>query len=121
MPESLPLPLIGAFTGLVFFSLAQATYSTSFKGEAAGIQAAATLSALLGVVVGLIYLAYYGYSTAWYWPFALLAIGVVSNWLLRSVAVRIADPRNVNMTLGLIGFIGWPAAAILAFILTPGD
>lgn len=71
---------------------------------------------LLGTLIGLCLIIYYCIQVAWYWPIVLFLIG----GLIASIVFVFLLHTLGTLTMSLLAFIGWPAAAAWAFFIIRG-
>ncbi len=100
-----------AFSIFVFY---QQLHVKNFQGASQVFAMVLSISAFAGMLVGLAYLAYYGWSVAWWTPLVILAIGLIAT-VVGAIAERIVGA----MMLSLGGFIGWPICAYFMFHYIP--
>lgn len=116
MPSSLPISLLVSWIIYFGFVNTHQRLSTRFKGASRGFLALLNLSVILGVIVGLALLGYYFMQVSWYWPIVLFVGGSVIGGLL----FGLLDALLGQLTMAFLGFVGWPAAAVWAFIVIHG-
>lgn len=100
-----------AFSTFVFY---QQLHTKHFQGASQAFGFALSISALLGMLTGFGYLIYYGWSVAWWAPFVIFVIGLISSvigFMLERVVGALA--------LSLSAFVGWPVCAYFMFKLMP--
>lgn len=107
MPTSLPLPLIIAWVAFFGFLNTHQRHASNFKGSSQSFHLALNLSVLLGILVGLGLLIYYFLQVSWYWPLILFVVGSIAGGLI----FGLLDAALGSLTVSIIAFIGWPAAA----------
>ena len=126
MPESMPASLVAAFAALMCFAMAQTTHGAHFRGTSSMARFSVQLSSIAAADTALVFLVYYGYWTAWYWPLVLFGIG----WAFSAAVTCAALPRcdldtvptrsmAINTAISVIGFVGWPLSAWIAFQSVP--
>src|SRR5262245_58820317 len=108
MSASMPLLLVFAWTIFFGFLNTHQRHASRFQGASPGYRDALNLSVPIGSLVGLGLLVYYGYQTAWYWPFALFLVGSV----LGGILLGVIDGLVGLLWMSLPSFIGWPLAAV---------
>jgi len=69
------------------------------------------VSLILGGLVGLGLLIYYGLQTAWYWPIALFFIGSLVGGLI----FGFLDVSIGLLAMSLASFLGWPISAYIMY------
>jgi hypothetical protein len=74
------------------------------------------LSEIIGTLVGLGLLIYYGYVTTWYWPIALFLVGSILSGLM----FGILDMVFGTLLMGFGSFVGWPVAAAAMYVIING-
>lgn len=113
---SLPIALIIAFTFMFGFVSTHQRHAKNFRGASQTYLLVLNTSALIGSLIGLGLLVFYGYATAWYWPFALFAIASLAGGLLFGLFDKIVGQLVMSMT----GFIGWPVCAVFVYLTVNG-
>lgn len=113
---SLPITLIIAFTCMFGFVNTHQRHAKNFHGASQTYLLALNISVLLGSLVGLGLLIFYGYVTAWYWPFALFAIASLGGGLLFGLFDNLVGQLGMSMA----AFIGWPACAVFTYLVVNG-
>jgi hypothetical protein len=96
------------------FLFYQKLHLKNFAGASEVFGLTLSISALAGLLTGVVYLIYYGWVASWWAPLAILVIGIVAT-PLGMVAERLVGAG----TLSLVGFIGWPVCALLMFNTIP--
>ena len=116
MLSEIPFFLIIAW--IVFFGSVNThqRHDRDFRGASQGYHLALKVSHILGTLVGLGLIIYYFMQVAWYWPFALFAVGILLAGLLFGLLDRIIGALGMSM----LAFIAWPVAAVWAFIIIHG-
>jgi hypothetical protein len=100
--------LFGVF---VFY---QQLHANNSRGAGQGFALALNVSACAGLVTGIAYLVYYGWSVAWWAPIVIFFIGLVST-----IPAFLIERVIGAATLSLIAFIGWPVSAYFMFRYIP--
>ncbi|TCP03282.1 hypothetical protein [Caldimonas thermodepolymerans] len=112
--ESLSWASIGFYCLFSIFVFYQQLHAKNFRGASQAFGLILSLSAFLGMLTGLSYLIYYGWSVVWWAPIVILVIGIASA-LIGFVIERVLGA----FTLSMAGFIGWPVCAYLMFKYVP--
>lgn len=99
------------FAEFVFY---QKLHAKNFHGASKGFELLLSLSVLGGMVTGIIYLIYYGWTVVWWAPIFIFFIGLLCTILGALVEVVIG-----RIALSLLGFIGWPISAWVMFTYIP--
>lgn len=98
----------------VIFLRNQQLHVKRFQGASAFFDLALNVSASVGMLTGLVYLLYYGWSVVWWAPIVIFIIGLITS--LISLPVQ----RGVGWgTLSLSGFLGLPVCAYFMFSYIP--
>lgn len=113
MPTSMPLTLVVAWVLLFGFVNTHQRHAMRFEGASRTYLFALQASFLLGSLIGLGLLIYYFTRVAWYWPLVLFAIGSLIGGLL----FGLLDAKLGQLIMSLVAFVGWPAAAIWAYLI----
>ena len=111
MPEAIPLSLFIAYIAFFGFLNTHQRHSARYAGASETYRLALNISLLLGILVGLWLLVYYGSLTAWYWPIVLFLIGS----LMGGVIFGLLEIALGMLPLSLAGFIGWPISAYIMY------
>jgi hypothetical protein len=99
------------FSIFVFY---QQLHVKNFNGASRTFPLFLNFSALLGMLVGIAFLLYYGWNVVWWAPIVILVIGVVTT--IFGVFVE----RLVGATvISVAGFVGWPICAFFMFHFMP--
>ena len=105
---------IGFYCLFGIFVFYQKHHVKNFRGASQAFPLALNISALLGMVTGVVYLLYYGWAVVWWAPIPIFLTGVVASMagvlIERSVGV-------ISLSLG--AFVGWPICAYLMFHYIP--
>lgn len=105
---------IGFYCLFGIFVFYQQLHIKTFRGASQTFGFILSLSAFLGMLVGLAYLIYYGWKVVWWMPFIVFGIGLVA-----SIVGFIIERRVGALALSLAGFVGWPVCAYFMFVLMP--
>lgn len=112
--QTLSWPSIAFYCVFGIFVFYQQLHVKNFRGASQSFALALSISAFAGMLTGLIYLVYYGWSVVWWAPVVVFAIG-----LLASVLGFLVERVVGSLALSLGGFIGWPASAYFMFHYIP--
>lgn len=112
--SSLSWPSIGFYCAFGIFVFYQQLHAAHFRGASQAFGFALSLSALLGMLTGLIYLIYYGIQVVWWAPLIIFVIGILTSMLGNLVELIIG-----KFALSFAGFIGWPLCAYFMFSYIP--
>jgi hypothetical protein len=115
MQASLPISLIIAWCVFLGFLQVHSQHYSKFKGTSQSFLQALSISLFLGVPIGFGLLIYYFVQVAWYWPLVLLFISLIG-----AIFFGIIEAAIGSLTVSLIGFVGWPAAAVWLFFIIRG-
>ncbi len=107
----LPITLIVAFTCMFGFLLTPVRHAARFRGSSKTYFLALSISNLLGSLVLLGLLIFYGYTTAWYWPLALMTIASLVGGLLFGYLYSLVG----ELVMSMVAFAGWPTCAVLTY------
>ena len=114
MASSLPWVLILAWAVFFGFVATHQRHAGNFKGSSQIFLLALNLSAVLGFGTAIGLLIYYFVRVAWYWPIILFVVGSLLAGAIASILHRALG----SLTVSLLAFVGWPAAAVwVAFIV----
>jgi hypothetical protein len=106
MTELFPWSLLVAWIAFLGFGRVHGLHYTAFNGTSLVYREILMTSQGLNFLVGTGLLVYYGFHSAWYWPVALLAVGLfVAGWLA-DVVIRTVGA----LVPSLLAFVGWPVA-----------
>jgi len=112
--QTLSWPSIAAYCVFGVFIFYQQLHVKNFQGASRGFALALNISAFAGMLTGLAYLVYYGWTTAWWVPFVIFVIGLLAS-LLGFLLERVVG----SLVLSLGGFVGWPVSAYFMFHYIP--
>jgi len=96
------------------FVFYQQLHVKNFRGASQSFELALNISAFAGMLTGLVYLLYYGWSVVWWAPIVIITIGLATS-ILGFLLERVAG----SLALGVAGFIGWPVCAYFMFSYIP--
>jgi hypothetical protein len=85
-----------------------------FQGASKAFELLLSLSAFAGLITGVVYLVYYGWTVVWWAPMVIFVIGILFTF----IGVFIEQLLG-KLTLSFLGFIGWPVCAYLMFHYVP--
>jgi len=111
MGESLPISLAVVYIAFFGFLNTHQRHATRFEGASRAYHMALYGSLILGSLVGLGLLIYYGVQTAWYWPIVLFLIGSVLGGLI----FAFLDVSLGLLVMSLASFLGWPICAYIMY------
>lgn len=96
------------------FVFYQQLHVKNFRGASQGFALALNLSALAGMLTGIAYLIYYGWSVIWWAPIVIFLIG-----LLATIPAILLERIVGAGVLSLGAFVGWPLSAYFMFHYIP--
>lgn len=102
MTEAMPFSLVVVYITFFGFLNTHQRHSARFEGASEIYHLALNISLLLGVIVGICLLIYYGYLTVWYWPIVLFLIGSSIGGLI----FALLDVALGMLVMSLISFLG---------------
>lgn len=100
-----------AFSIFVFY---QQLHGKDFRGASQSFGLALNTSAFAGMMTGLAYLLYYGWTVVWWAPVVILVIGLAAT-----VVGLVLEKLVGAAALSASGFIGWPVCAYYMFSHVP--
>ena len=101
------------FSTLIFY---QQLHAKNFRGGSAAFGFALSISGLFGMLVGLAYLIYYGWSVVWWAPVVIFIVSLIS------FSIGLLVERVVGaFALSIAAFIGWPVCAYFMFKFIPSN
>ena len=100
-----------AFGIFVFY---QQLHVKNFRGASQGFLLALNLSAFIGMLTGIAYLVYYGWSVVWWASIIIFVFGLAAS-TLGFLIERIVG----SLALSLGAFVGWPVCAFFMFQYVP--
>ena len=112
--DNLAWQSITAYCLFSIFVFYQQLHAKNFNGGSEAIGLALAFSGFAGMLTGIAYLIYYGWSVAWWAPIIILILGlatVIPGYFLERLIGR--------LTISFLGFIAWPICAYLMFSLAP--
>ena len=92
----------------------QQLHVRNFRGASQIFRLILSIFAFAGIITGLVYLIYYGWTVIWWAPIVIFIIGI----LFTSVSVFI-ERLVGKFTLSLLGFFCWPICAFFMFYYVP--
>lgn len=95
------------FSVFIFY---QQLHVKSFEGSSQGFQTLLSLSALAGMITGLVFLAYYAIQVSVIGALVIFGVGLLAAFL-----GPIFEKIFGAYTLSMFGFIAWPVSAYLMF------
>ncbi len=104
--QTLSWPSIAFYCLFGIFVFYQQLHVKNFPGASQSFALALNISAFAGMLTGLAYLVYYGWSVVWWAPIVIFVIGLVAS-MLGFLLERLG------------GFIGWPISAYFMFSYMP--
>jgi hypothetical protein len=108
--QNLSLPSIGFYCLFGIFVFYQQLQVKNFQGASQKLYTALNVSAFLGMLTGIVYLIYYGWTVVWWAPAVILFIGIICG------SLGVIFERLVgSLALSLGAFVGWPASAFFMF------
>lgn len=102
------------YCGFGIFVFYQQLHIKNFHGASQMMLLALNLSAAGGVLTGLAYLIYYGWSVVWWAPVIIFVLGLIA-----SIFGFFAERLVGSLALSLIAFVGWPVCAFFMFYFVP--
>jgi len=99
------------FSTFVYY---QQLHFRHFGGSSQIFEALLGFSMLVGMITGLVYLAFYGWYVIWWAPILILFIGI-----LATIPGVIVEKVVGAFTLSILSFIGWPVSAFFMFHYAP--
>ena len=112
--QTLSWPSIVFYCLFGVFVFYQQLHVKNFRGANQFFALALNASAFVGMLTGLAYLVYYGWSVVWWAPIAIFFIGLAAS-MLGFIIKRIVGP----LALSVGGFIGWPVCAYFMVSYVP--
>ena len=112
--QTLSWPSIAFYCLFGIFVFYQQLHGKNFQGASQFFVLAVNLSAFAGMLTGIAYLIYYGWSVVWWAPIVIFAIGLFAS-MLGFLLERLIG----SLALSLGGFIGWPVSAYFMFSYVP--
>ena len=97
-----------------FFAFYQQHHASNFRESSQVFLLVLNIFAILGFIVGLAYLVYYGYKVAWWTPVIIFIIGISSKFFLFKIERFVS-----GFILSMLGFIALPIFGYLMFKYIP--
>lgn len=107
-------PSITFYCVFGIFVFYQQLHAKNFQGASESFALVLNISALAGMLTGIAYLLYYGWSVAWWAPIIIFVIGLAAS-MLGFLIERVVG----SLALSVGGFIGWPVCAYFMFSHMP--
>jgi len=111
MDDSMSVSLVAAWVTFFGFVNTHQRHAKNFRGASQSFLLSLHISVALGSLIGLGLLVYYFMQVAWYFPFALFAIGSVVGGVL----FGLLDALIGQFAISMLAFVGWPAGAAWVF------
>jgi len=92
----------------------QQLHLRDYRGASQTFGLILSISAFTGMITGLVYMVYYGWTVVWWAPIVIFIVGLLSTF----VGVLIESLVG-QFTLSFLGFLGWPICAFLMFHYVP--
>lgn len=112
--QTLSMPSMVFYCAFSIFVFYQQLHVKNFQGASQSFVLALNISVFAGMLTGLAYLVYYGWSVVWWAPILIFVIG-----LLASMLGFLVEHVVGSLALSLGGFIGWPVCAYFMFSYVP--
>lgn len=112
--QALSLSSISFYCLFSIFIFYQQLHVKNFQGASQIFALVLNISAFAGMLTGLAYLVYYGWTVIWWAPLIILVVGLVVS-MLGFIIERLVG----SLTLSLAGFVGWPLSAYYMFHYVP--
>ena len=112
--STLSAPSILFYCLFSIFVFYQQLHIKNFKGASQSFALFLSISAFAGMLTGIAYLVYYGWTVTWWAPVVILITGLVAA-MLGPVLERLVGA----FALSLAGFVGWPVSAYFMFHYIP--
>jgi hypothetical protein len=111
---------LNSFYYLIFstFVFYQQLHARDYKGDSKLFGFLLTISSFLGMIVGLIYLFYFGYHVTWWAPIVMILMQLVFT-LEKFINKASGYSRMGELIFSLIGLVIWPLFAYLMFTTVP--
>ena len=116
MSASLPWPLFLAWILFTGFLATHSQHAMSFRGRSQVVLLLLHISTAAGCLVTLGLVIYYFTVVAWYWPIVLFVVGSIVGGILFSILGVVTG----QLTMTMLAFLGWPAAAVWVFYIMQG-
>lgn len=104
------LTLIGSYALFSLFTFYQQLHVKTFRGANQAFSALLTWFAFVAMLVGLVFLFYYGYKVSWFGSLGLFGIALVVKFLWFGIEAKLGL-RDAAPFLSLAGFAGIPICA----------
>lgn len=114
--QAISWPSVLFYCAFGIFIFYQQLHIRKFHGASQAVLLALNISVTVGMLTGLAYLIYYGWSVVWWAPILIFLIGLVTPlfgfWVERLVGA---------FALSLAAFVGWPVCAFFMFKFMPAS
>jgi hypothetical protein len=107
-------PSIGCYSLFSIFVYYQQLHGRDFKEGSQVFALVLNFFGFAGMLTGLAYLGYYGWTVTWWVPLVVFVIGTVG--VIPGVLVERVVGR---LTMSLAGFVAWPLSAYFMFHYIP--
>lgn len=112
--ESLSWMSVLFYCQFEIFVYYQQLHVRDFQGASKVAELILSLSAFAGLITGLVYLIYYGWTVVWWAPIVIFVIG-----LLFTFVGVVIEQLVGKFALSFSGFAGWPICAYFMFHHVP--
>ena len=112
--QTLSWPSIASYCLFGIFIFYQQLHVKNFRGASQAFALALNISAFLGMLTGMAYLIYYGWSVVWWTPVVIFFIGIIIS-MFGLLIERVVG----SLAISLSAFIGWPVCAFFMFHYVP--
>lgn len=112
--EHLAWQSIATYCLFSIFVFYQQLHAKNFKGGSEAFGLALSFSGFSGMLTGIAYLIYYGWSVVWWAPIVIFIFGLAT-----SIPGYFLERLIGRFTISFLGFVGWPACAYFMFLLVP--
>jgi len=114
MSDALPWSVVIPYCLYSMFIFYQQLHVKNFRGGSQSFRSILGFTGFIGMIVGLVFLVYYGITIVWWAPIALFVLGLAFQLISNIIEDVIGA-----FALSILGFIGWPICAFLMFTAIP--
>lgn len=114
MFEPIPIPTVLAYCLFSLFLSCQLRHRKHFRGTGRGLQFALAVSVFAGLITGMAFLVYLGWTFLWWFPLILFCVSLLFQVLLLPLEGAI----GIRL-ISFAGFAGWPLCAYWMFQTIP--
>lgn len=114
MSSALPWGVIISYSLFSLFIFCQQYHLKYFRGASRMYPALLSLTGMVGLLTGIVFLVFYAFKVAWWAPVGIMVISFLFQMLVHPLISHFAP------WIGMVGLVGWPVCAVIMFMAMPG-